>query len=181
MIKSAFFAALIFLCIDCSADGSIILEQIGKSWYFRISGDVNGKNTVRCMEVTSLIDADEFIRIADKIEKSGYEIIVNRPAVHVWEYRHGDFGTVSLVREWKLSNDNTDLRYKRYDITINGYTFIYYLETIGNIGASNIYDIPDNQSGSVYVRIIYGNFFDSVTDEELLVNSGTQIEKLRGL
>jgi len=161
-------------------NGNIILEQIGKSLYFRISND-SGKNTIRCMDISSIIDANEFIDIAKRIEKSGKEILVNRMGVYVWDFEHKLHGAVRLSREWKFTHDKENIHYYRHDININGYEFIYYPETISSIGAANIYDVPFNKGGSVYVRISYENFVDSQTDDELLETSKIQIENLRKL
>jgi len=164
--------------------GNIVLEQIGSSLYFRITsfrGGIEEKQTIRIIDMSSIINADEFTRIVNRIERIGRNITLNisRPCVDVWEYRHNRFGIINLAREFRPFKNFSE--YTRHNITISGYTFIHYPKTIDGISAANVYDVPNNQGGNVYVRISYNGFSDNMTDEEFFEAARIQINALKNL
>ena len=170
-----------------SEDGNAVVEQIGDSVYVRLYNLRSwggGGETRRYMNITSLMSADEFICISNRIAAIGTKEIVQKPALDFWRY-----GSIKTSHE--LSPYWT---YPRYDIEIGeapggnyGYIFMYYPKGY-NVDITNYsldlwnFGVPNYQEGCVYVMITYYNDFkDSMTDKELFEISRMQIETLKKL
>jgi len=198
------FSKVVYLCFIClfftfsivkvegesvkikeSEDGNIIIERIGNSIYVRfynIRSWSSGGETRRYMDVTSLMNPEEFIRIGERIASIGRTEMVQKPFLDYWRYAHNRFGRISSSRELSPYWDP----YPRYDIDIDEYSFVYYPKG-NNVDITNYslniwnFNVPNYQEGHIYVRIVYYDFTDSMTDEELLEVSRTKIEILKEL
>ena len=161
-----------------SEGGDIFLERIGNSIYVRFFYD--HPETRRYMDITSLMNADEFMRISNRIAALGEALIVQKPSVNIWEY--GIFSTAhELPPYWECP---------RYDIYISNendkkFMFIYYPEGY-DVDIERYwldvwnFNVPGYRKGHVYVMIYSdtNRFTDSLTDEELFQASEIQIQNL---
>jgi hypothetical protein len=140
-----------------SENGKIIIEQIGNSIYVRFYELTSwgSDETRRYMDVTSIINASEFISISEKIANVGIDVrnMMQKPFIESWDYNG-----ISFTRELSPYWDP----HPRHDIKINEYTFLYY-----PIGGDQLdieryslnmwnFHVPNYQKGHVYVRIVYG-------------------------
>ncbi|GBU22909.1 hypothetical protein R80B4_02822 [Fibrobacteres bacterium R8-0-B4] len=170
-----------------SVDGKIIVEQIGKSVYVRfhdIRSFGGGGETRRYMDITPLMNYDEFIRISNRIATIGQSIIVQKPHTDVWK-----LDNFSLSQELSPYWDP----FPRYDIKIenvfNDYDyFLFICHPKGYVGIKNYrldvwnFGVPNYVEKHIYVMIQYSNDFkDLITDEKLFEISRIQIERLKKL
>ena len=170
-----------------SEDGSICMEQIGNSIYIRYyktDDPIYGKEdyTVRYMDVTQIIDSKRFIHICKKIEHIGNYEMVQKPNTDIWSYDHKHLGEIAVVYDFYEFFG----QYPRHEIGIDGYSFIYYPKGfdrgIDDFLMNHVnFNVPNYQEGHVYVRNVYQDHMDLMTDEELLNASKIQIQNLMGI
>lgn len=162
-------------------DVSFILKRVGNSVIFAIrNGSERSNRTYRYMDVTSTLNADEFIRISDQIKRIGIHVEVTRPDTHFWVYEHRRFGEIETVNDFGQPKP-------RLSIEIDGFEFIYYPEGGFDVREDEelsdtwFYNVPFYQDGHVYVRIEEHHFTDTMSDEELFEATRGRINILRGL
>ena len=159
--------------------GSIVVEQIANSVYVRFYytiGNSNISETRRYMNVTSILTADEFFSISEKIKNLGVDIsrTMQKPAVEGWIYNN-----IIFVRELSPRWEPP-----RYEIKIDRYTFVYYPRGGTRLNIANYYlstwnfDVPNYQEGNVYVRIVYDDAVDMM-DKELLKTARIKVKTLK--
>jgi hypothetical protein len=164
-----------------SEDGNIIMERKGNSIYVRFNhGD--WIETRQYMDVTSIINADEFITISEKIAKKGKDVrsLMQKPNIESWEYKGVEF-----IRELSPYWDPCP----RHDIKIDVYTFVYVPKGGDHLDIAKYrlnewnFHVPDYQEDHVYIRIVIDSMttYEDMTDEELLEASRMQIKKLKKL
>jgi len=165
-----------------SDDGKIIAEQIGNSIYVRFYNITgwDSDETRRYMDITSIMSADEFAGICKRIVNAGRDVSVfmQKPNIESWDY-DGILFTRELSPYWDP--------HPRSDITINEYTFVCYPGGGDGLDIARYrldiwnFHVPNYREGHVYVRIVYDDEMETMTDEELLEASRIKIETLKSL
>ena len=170
-------------------DGNFFVEQIGKSIYVHFNKKIfytHGSDWEirRYMDITSILNADNFVLISKRIETIGTDISMysTKAFTNFWEYKHSRFGRILISQEW-LTYENP---YPRQEIEIDNFAFVYYPKG-NNIDIENYlvstwnFDVPNYKEGHIYVRVVYESSMNSITDEELLEASREKIKNLKKL
>lgn len=164
------------------------IEQIGDSVYIRLYHGDNQWATRRFVDITSILNAEEFMKLNESISSLGIPEMVQKPWVDFYRLTETDEFSHKVVaaneREIEiLDGREIGWKFPQYLIEIDDTAFIYYPKGFDSADIdffnSWCHDVPNYQENHVYARIVYNNSEkDSISDKQLIMDAQNYLNKL---